>query len=75
MERLREQDAAFREALFPAGVKVVTAEVGVSQGWEAIASSPELTFALNRFGESGPATEVAEHLGFTAEKLQRFIEA
>ncbi|MFW5688875.1 MAG: transketolase [Spirochaetota bacterium] len=74
MERLREQDAAFREALFPKGVKVVTAEVGVSQGWEAIASAPSLTFALNRFGESGPGDEVAEHLGFTAENLQRMIE-
>ena len=75
MERLREQDAEFRRTLFPTGVRVVTAEVGVSQGWEAIASSPDLTFALNRFGESGPAAEVADHLGYTAESLRRLIEA
>ncbi len=75
MERLREQPRTYYERLFPAGVKVVTAEVGVSQGWEWIASSTELTFALNRFGESGPAADVAEHLGFTAAQLQKLIEA
>lgn len=75
MERLREQDAGFRETLFPKGVKVVTAEVGVSFGWQAIASGSESVFALDRFGESGPGGEVAEYLGFTAENLQRLIEA
>jgi transketolase len=75
MERLREQDSLFREKLFPAGSKVVTAEAGASQGWETIATSPQNTFAVNRFGASGPGTEVAEHLGFTVENLQRMIEA
>ena len=75
MERLGEQDAGFRETLFPKGVKVVTAEVGVSFGWEAIASGSETIFALDRFGESGPGGEVADYLGFTAENLQRLIEA
>ena len=75
MERLRDQPRTYFERLFPAGVKVVTAEVGVSQGWDWIASSPELTFALNRFGESGPGSDVAEHLGFTAAQLQKLIEA
>ncbi len=75
MERLREQDASFRSSLFPSGVKVVTAEVGVGFGWQAIASGSENVFALDRFGESGPGGEVAEYLGFTAENLQRLIEA
>ncbi|MFW5789180.1 MAG: transketolase-like TK C-terminal-containing protein, partial [Spirochaetota bacterium] len=59
----------------PTGVKVVTAEVGVGFGWHAIASGSENVFALDRFGESGPGGEVAEYLGFTAENLQRVIEA
>lgn len=74
-ERLREQEKSYYESLFPAGVRVITAEVGVSQGWEAIASSPDDTFALNRFGESGPGAKVAEHLGYTAHALQKLIEA
>ena len=75
MERLREQDAGYREQLFPAGVRVVSAEVGISQGWEGIASGPDATFALNRFGESGPGANVAEYLGYTAENLKKMIEA
>jgi transketolase len=75
MERLREQDVAYRESLFPAGVRVVTAEVGVGFGWEAIASRSDDIFSLDRFGESGPGSEVAEYLGYTAEGLRRLIEA
>ncbi|MBO7122398.1 MAG: transketolase [Treponema sp.] len=49
--------------------RVVVAEAGVSQGWEGYATSADDLFTINRFGESGPANKVAEHLGFTAEKL------
>jgi transketolase len=74
-ERLWEQDSGFYRTLFPEGVRVVTAEVGISQGWEGIASTPSDVFALNRFGASGPGAEVAEHLGYTAAALQKLIEA
>ena len=73
-ERLREQPRTYFESLFPPGVKSVTAEVGVRQGWEAIASSPENAFSLERFGESGPAAEVADYLGFNAANLLKLIE-
>ncbi len=74
MERLKEQDDAFRGSLFPHGARVVTAEVGVSQGWEGFASSTADIFALNRFGASGPGARVAEHLGYTAQALAKLIE-
>ncbi|MCH5282836.1 MAG: hypothetical protein J1E59_04190 [Treponema sp.] len=35
----------------------------------AYATSCGDLFTINRFGESGPANKVAEHLGFTAQKL------
>lgn len=73
--RFLEQDAAFRQSIMPRGVRVVTAEIGVSQGWERFAGSPEDVFAINRFGESGPGSEVAEHLGYTADRLRTLIEA
>ena len=75
LERLREQPRAYFESLFPPGVKVVTAEVGIRQGWEGIASAPGNTFSLERFGESGPAAEVADYLGFNAANLLKLIEA
>ncbi len=68
------QDKAFRESIIPAGVRVVTAEAGVSYGWEKLATSSDDIFSIDRFGESGPATKVAEHLGFAASDLKAVIE-
>ncbi len=67
------QDKAFRESLIPAGLKTVTVEVGISSGWEGVASSEEDVLALDRFGESGPAAQVAEKFGFTVDNLVKII--
>ena len=58
-----------KAALIGGAKRVVVAEAGVSQGWEGYATSADDLFTINRFGESGPANKVAQHLGFTAEKL------
>ena len=48
----------------------IVAEAGVKQGWEGWVIDPRTDiFSIDRFGESGPAKKVAEHLGFTAEAL------
>jgi len=53
----------------------MVAEAGVKQGWEGWVRSPEKDiFSIDRFGESGPAKKVAEHLGFTAEALAANIK-
>jgi len=62
------QPAALRAAILGEGARVLVAEAGVAMGWERVAR-PEDILCLERFGESGPADEVAKHLGFTAEKL------
>ena len=55
--------------------RVMAAEAGVKQGWEGWVRSPEKDiFSIDRFGESGPAKKVAEHLGFTAEALAANIK-
>jgi transketolase len=72
--RFKQQPKSFRQAILPAGAKVVAVEVGVTQGWTGIASSPDLVFGLDRFGASGPGEEVAAHLGFTAANLTRMVE-
>lgn len=73
-ELFLKQDTAFRSSLLPKGARVVTAEAGVSSGWEGIASQPEDIFGIDRFGESGKGEEVAKHLGFTAERLAALID-
>ena len=73
-ERFLGEDASFRNRIIPSGVPVITAEAGVSSGWESIATSREGMLALDRFGESGKAEEVAGHLGISAARLADMIK-
>jgi transketolase len=71
-ELFESQPAAVRNSIVPQDVRVVVCEAGVSMGWERWAKSEDI-LAVNRFGESGPAAKVAEHLGFTAGALAAII--
>jgi transketolase len=66
------QAQEFKDALLPKTARIVVAEAGVAQGWQEIAARKDI-FSIDRFGASGPAAEVAKHLGFTAEKLAELI--
>lgn len=72
-ELFEAQDPAYRSALLPEGVPVVAAEAGVAQGWEALTGTPDRVFSIERFGESGPGSAVAEALGFTADDLAKML--
>jgi transketolase len=54
-------------------IRIVTAEAGIRMGWEGWVSSREDNFSIERFGDSGPGKKVAEHMGFTAEKLAELL--
>ena len=69
-----KQDKAFQEKIIGGAKRVVTAEAGISMGWDRFATSHEDIFCIDRFGESGPAEKVAEYLGFTAEKLAELLK-
>lgn len=73
VELLQAAGPAYREKLMPAGVPVVSAEAGISQGWADFTGSRERVFSIDRFGESGPGDEVAVRLGFTADRLAELI--
>jgi len=55
-------------------IRIVTVEAGVRTGWEGWTASSADNFSIDRFGESGPANKVAEHFGFTAEKLAELLK-
>ena len=74
LDRFRAQSRDFREEIIPPSARVIAVEVGVSFGWEGIATDRDHVFALDRFGASGPGTEVADHLGYTASALARLVE-
>ena len=64
-----DMEKAEQDALIGGAKRVVCAEAGISANWKAYATSKADLFCIDRFGESGPANKVAEHLGFTASKL------
>ncbi|MCQ2580222.1 MAG: transketolase [Treponemataceae bacterium] len=71
-EAFIRQPKEIQAAIVAPKSRVVAAEAGISMGWEYFAKAEDI-FAINRFGESGPAAKVAEHLGFTAENLAKLI--
>jgi len=72
-ELFEAQSESFRNSIVPPGAKVIVCEAGSRQGWERWAR-PENMLTIDRFGESGPAAKVAEHLGFTAAALAEIIK-
>ncbi|GHV03560.1 transketolase [Spirochaetia bacterium] len=71
-ELFESQPKAIQEAIVPPGVRVICCEAGVRSGWERWAKSEDI-FSIDRFGESGPAGKVAEHMGFTSAALAALI--
>jgi transketolase len=71
-ELFLSQPKPIRDAILPPGARVVTAEAGVSMGWDRFAKAEDV-FSIERFGESGPGDDVARHLGFTADALAKLV--
>jgi len=63
------QDAAYRAAVLPAGVKRVAIEAGVTDGWYKYVGLDGAVVGLNRFGESAPAGVLFKEFGFTVENV------
>ncbi|MDA3950840.1 MAG: transketolase [Spirochaeta sp.] len=72
-ELFEAQDESYRNSVIPPQLPAVVAEAGIRQGWEGIAPRSRI-FSIDRFGESGPGTDVAASLGFTAENLAKMIK-
>ena len=63
-----------QEKLFGGAKRIVCCEAGISADWKQFATNKKTDlFCIDRFGESGPAQKVAEHLGFTQEKLAELL--
>ena len=63
------QPEAVRNAVVPAGAKVAVIEAGIQQGWGDVFRQPMLFLGMNRFGASAPSEALAEHFGFTGDKV------
>lgn len=74
-KNLFESDEKFMNEILGGAKRVIVAEAGCRCGWEGIATGRKDLFTIDRFGESGPGKNVAQALGFTADKLAELIEA
>ena len=69
------QEAAWREAVLPRGVPRVAVEAGVTDFWRKYVGLEGGVVGLDRFGESAPAPELFEELGFTPGNVARVVMA
>jgi transketolase len=63
------QEANYREAVLPRGVKRVAVEAGVTDFWRKYVGLEGAVVGLDRFGESAPAGELFKFFGITAEAV------
>jgi len=72
-EAFDAQDAAWREAVLPAGVRRAVIEAGSTLGWHKYAGPNGLIFGIDRFGASAPAEILYDHFGLTPKKVAEAI--
>lgn len=69
-ELFEEQPEDYRDTVLPKNVKTrLAVEAGASLGWHKYVGIDGKVIALDRFGASGPATELLEKFGFTVDNI------
>ncbi|MEA2391175.1 MAG: transketolase [Solirubrobacteraceae bacterium] len=70
MDTFAEADEAYREEVLPRACRArVAVEAASRFGWDRWIGEDGAFVGMDTFGESGPAKEVYEHFGITAEKV------
>ena len=71
------QDAAYRDAVFPAGTPILAIEAGVTGLWYKYFRGKGDVMGIDTFGESAPAKVLWPHFGFTVDnavaKVRRLV--
>jgi transketolase len=69
-ELFEEQDTAYQESVLPPGIAArVTVEEAAAIGWDRYAGRTGVVLGMHSFGMSAPIRIVAEHFGFTTERV------
>jgi transketolase len=68
------QERSYREAVLPRHVPRVAVEAGVTDPWRKYVGLDGAVVGIDRFGESGPAADVARELGLTADRVARAVK-
>jgi transketolase len=73
LDLLRQQDDAFVESLVPHDVPAVAVEAGLGESLRWLVGRKGLVYGMKGFGASAPWKVLAEHFGFTPDKLSAAI--
>ena len=69
-ELFEEQDAAYKESVFPKAVKKrLAVEAGVSFGWRRYVGDEGASVSIDTFGASAPGGVVLKEFGYTIENV------
>jgi len=69
-ELFEKQDEAYKEKIFPESIKKrLAVEAGSPLGWHKYVTDEGAIIAMEGFGESAPAEELAKVFGFTVENV------
>jgi transketolase len=69
-DRFGEQDEGYRDMVLPPSCRArVSVEAGATLGWERWVGEEGESIGMHGFGASGPAKDLFEHFGFTAERV------
>ncbi|HEX9161622.1 MAG TPA: transketolase [Thermoanaerobaculia bacterium] len=74
LDAFDRQDVDYQNSVLPDRSRVVAIEAGRSSGWYKYVNHDALIIGIDRFGASAPWEQIAEHLGFTPEKVAQRIE-
>jgi transketolase len=70
LELFLEQPEAYRRALLPDdGTPIVAIEVARGESLRRLVGSAGLVYGIDRFGASAPCADLAEHFGFTPDRV------
>jgi transketolase len=75
LEQFAKEDAAYRDAVLPPGVRRVSIEAGRSDPWRIWVGDTGLPIGIDRFGASAPDKVLAQKLGLTVDSVVEKIGA
>jgi transketolase len=72
LDTFAEADEPYRDEVLPPGCRArVAVEAASPLGWDRWVGPDGLFIGMETYGESGPAKDVYEHFGLTAERIAR----
>ena len=73
-ELFNNQDASYKKVIQEGKALLkVSVEAGIGLGWQFFVGSDGLILSQESFGASAPEEVIADHFGFTAEKIYQQI--